>query len=324
MTEPENVIPLFRGTVDEQTAAILQPNSPMPLGKGESVLSVLAQTPSPTFLSQRLQTHLTQAEVEGAELIAANRPVPLRHYDQIAMRTYDLARQAKLIAPYLAGKEIVFVGDNDCTSLMLGLLSLKGHHGPSKMCVLDFDARILAAINDFAKRYGFGHLIETRLFNVFDAPHKDLAGQFDWFYCNPPFGAYNKGASGQLFIARGQELCAENASGCILLPYDTNTASRRWTMEGWLSTERYLIHSGWCVREKVDNVHRYHLDDDPELASSVILADAITPTVSDNAQNYVGRRVEFTEILRFYGRSVAPPYPRYIREDGSYNMNWEN
>ncbi len=281
----------------------------------------MATSPSSTdgLLQTRLRMSFSAAEREAVRLVAQNRPLPLREFDQIPMYNRDLLRQAKLIAPYLAGKTVAFVGDIDSTSLMLGMLTLCSNPSPARMVLLDFDARLLTAARKMASRYGFSRLLETRMHNFFDPVPADLIGTCDWFYTNPPFGSNNQGASAQLFIARGQELCKEEgASGCIIMPYDTN---RAWTTQTWLATQRFLVNGGWGVREKVDGMHRYHLDDDPELTSSMILVDAIMGGLLD-AASYAGRRVPFDEIPLFYGRSVQPPYPRYIREDGSFDMDW--
>lgn len=271
------------------------------------------------LLEARLRMTFSAAELEAVELVEQNRPRALRNYDQIPMYNRDLLRQAKLIGPYLAGKTVAFVGDIDSTSLMLGMLARCGNPAPARMLLLDFDARVLSAARTMASRYGFAHLLETRLHNFFDPPPADLVGRCDWFYTNPPFGSNNQGASAQLFIARGQELCkVEGASGCIIMPYHTN---RAWTMQTWLATQLFLVNGGWGVREKVDGMHRYHLDDDPTLTSSMILVDAIMGGSLD-ATSYAGRRVPFDEIPLFYGCSVQQPYPRYIREDGSFDMDW--
>ena len=38
---------------------------------------------------------------------------------------------------------------------------------------------------------------------------------------------------------------------------------------------------------------------------------------------YAGRRVLTEEIEHFYGTKVKLPYPRYVRENGEYDCNWE-
>ena len=90
-----------------------------------------------------------------------------------------------------------------------------------------------------------------------------------------------------------------------------------------LETERFQTTHGWAVREKVDRMHRYHLDDDAELTSSLVLVDRIVPCEDViKSSPLAGRRVSFDEIPSFYGRQVLPPYPRYIRENGAEDYDW--
>src|SRR5688500_3202105 len=85
----------------------------------------LAQTPLP-YLRHMLRVSVIPDEMRAAELIDNLRPQYLRNFDQIPMHSRDHVRQAKLIAPYLADQSVAFMGDSDCTSLLLGLLSKRG------------------------------------------------------------------------------------------------------------------------------------------------------------------------------------------------------
>lgn len=266
-------------------------------------------------LHERARIAPTATERRAVTLIERSRPIALRTYDQIPMRADDLLYQAKFIAPYVANKSVAFVGDYDSASALLGLLSTLGDAGPAHMLVLDFDERILAALQGVAHRHGFADRLEARLFNVFDPVPPDLAGRYDWFYTNPPYGSRNNGASGRLFIARGCEITHGDASGCIILPDDP---ARPWSRQAMLATQRFLITHDWVVREKFDAMHRYHLDDDRDLSSSLLLIDHVAAAARDGSDiPYAGRRVAATEVPYFYGRAVAPPYPRYIDREGN-------
>lgn len=259
-------------------------------------------------------------ELRAVKLVEENRPPALRSYDQIPMKSTDLLRQAKLIGPYIKDKSVAFMGDADCASLLLGLLNT--HGAPSRMTLLDFDERLLEVAYNFAYHHGFGDLLYTRLYNVSDAIPISLLQGHDWFYTNPPYGSNNAGASARLFIARGLELTKPGGKGCIILPYDEE---RAWTREAMLSTQDFLIAQGWAVSEKLNQQHRYILDDDEHLSSSILLVDDIENCAKNTDSNpYWGRRVDLTEIPYFYGRSTEPPYPRYIRKDGSWDEDWSN
>jgi hypothetical protein len=61
-------------------------------------------------------------------------------------------------------------------------------------------------------------------------------------------------------------------------------------------------------------MHRYHLDDDQNLMSSLLIAEREHADTS--MMPWSGRYVQHTEIPHFYGKSVLPPYPQFIAEDG--------
>ncbi len=273
-----------------------------------------------TFQSfkDRLHTMITQVDLRAAQLVEHARPTALRIYDQIPMKSRDLVRQVKLVAPYLAGKSIVFMGDYDSTSLIIGLLaSWKSIRAPAYMLLLDFDERLLRVARNMAERYGFRGLLDVRLYNAFDPVPLELIGKFDWFYTNPPYGCHNLGESARLFITRGCELVSQDgASGCIILPDD---GLRPWTRAAMYATQRFLCEHGWTIDEKINKLHQYHLDDDHELASSVILIKRDNRFHSNIfcAMPYAGRKVDFDEIPCFYGRNVPTPYPQYILDDNN-------
>lgn len=256
---------------------------------------------------------VTPAEIELLSALERNRPEALRDFDQIPMLGTDLLCQIKLIAPLLANKSVAFVGDHDGSSLLLGLLSSKGFvQAPARMTLLDFDERLLAKARGLAKEYGFHDLLETRPYNVFHPEPTDLKGQFDAFYTNPPYGASNGGESARLFIVRGCNLThPEAATGYMLLPSD---AKRPWTQRAMYLTQYFFIAHGWRIMTQLPNMHRYHLDDDKTLTSSLLITER--EFVDTPELPWTGRYVNHSEIPNFYGKSVLPPYPHFISEDG--------
>lgn len=275
----------------------------IPTGQGKP-LSREPQTLDPDFALDRLL----------AQCVAHSRPTPLRAFDQIPMWSEDLARQGRRVAPLLSEQRVVFVGDMDGTASFLGLLAAAGGPAPAKLLVLDFDARVLESARLLAHRYHFTHLLETRMYNCFDPPPVDLLGEFDWFYVNPPYGSRNNGASAHLFITRGCELVrSEGGAGCLILPDDL---IRPWTRQAMTATQKLLHNHGWAIRAKTDHLHHYHLDDDPDLTSSLIIVNRVDGGL-ERPMPFAGRAVGSDEIPNFYGRTTQPPYPRFIRRDGT-------
>ena len=267
-------------------------------------------------LKDSIFARVSEEELELLSILEANRPEPLRAFDQIPMQGADLLFQVKMVAPQLAGKDVVFVGDYDSSSLLLGLLSSRGFvEAPSRMTLVDFDERLLESARKLAKAYNFGHLFEARLYNVFDPVPKDLERRFDAFYTNPPYGASNMGESTRLFINRGCDFVKdEQATGYVIMPSDKE---RFWTREAMYHTQHFLVSHGWRVDTLINEMHGYHLDDDQSLMSSLLIAEK-EAAYSRFAQvmPYTGRTVDQREIKHFYGKLVLPNYPHYINEDG--------
>lgn len=275
-------------------------------------------------VSLQYSTNFTVAERWAVRLIERVRPSSLRAFDQIPMRQNHLLQQVKFMAPRLAGKSVAFMGDHDSASLLLGLLGVLGRSSlPKNMLLLDFDERLLVTAQKVAKKFQFDHILECRLYNVFDPIPEDLVGVFDWFYTNPPYGCRNEGESARLFVTRCCRLAKNNNSrGCIILPDDDE---REWTRVAMLATQRFLCQHNWAVDEKISQFHKYHLDDDRELTSSLLLVKCgLEANNLSELMPYARRAVHYDEIEHFYGESVRAPYPHYIRHDGSYDFDWYN
>ncbi len=89
------------------------------------------------------------------------------------------------------------------------------------------------------------------------------------------------------------------------------------------ATQQFLCNHGWIVTEKLNELHRYHLDDDIHLTSAMMMISQLSQTTEPIAPMlYAGRRVDANEIPYFYGRNVTLPYPRYIRKDSSRDYHW--
>lgn len=248
-----------------------------------------------------------------AEIVARARPAPRREFDQIPMRTRDLAKQIELIAPVIANKRVSFIGDMDGSASLLGLLGVHGHPSPSELLILDFDVRVLETAISLAERFGFSSRLRVTHYNCFEPLPPEIVGTSDWFYTNPPYGSRNVGASVRLFVNRGCETVnPSKGAGCIIIPDDD---TRPWTKSAARATTKFLHDYGWRTQREPRILHRYHLDDDPELVSSLLLVNRIGPP--SGAMPFSGRHVEPNELPFFYGRSTPLPFPKYIAHDGS-------
>jgi N4-bis(aminopropyl)spermidine synthase len=240
--------------------------------------------------------------------VIQNRPLPLREFDQIYMKAGDMVLQTSLIAQRFADRRLVFIGDGDSICLCLAYLMHRGvlEVGPSEILLLDFDERIVKAVERFADREGIGHLITSRLYNCIDALPADLVGKYNAFYTNPPWGASNSGESVKVFAERGMEACGVDSVGAIVIADDSKVD---WSCRVLAETQKFALLNGYYVQEMQTSLHEYHLDDAPDLRSCNLFLrshpDRTIPTGSSQLQS---RRLE-----DFYGRSQNLRV-QYVRE----------
>jgi N4-bis(aminopropyl)spermidine synthase len=240
--------------------------------------------------------------------VIQNRPLPLREFDQIYMKAGDMVLQTSLIAQRFAGRRLMFMGDGDSICLCLAYLMHREvlDSGPSEILLLDFDERIVKAVERFADREQIGHLIQARLYNAIDALPTDLIAKYNAFYTNPPWGASNSGESVKVFAERAMEACGEDSVGVVVIADDSKID---WSRRVLAETQDFALKNGWYVQEMQTNLHEYHLDDAPDLRSCNMFfrshPDRVTPTKS--------YPLHASRLEDFYGRSQDLRV-RYVRE----------
>lgn len=262
--------------------------------------------------------------------VIQNRPLPLREFDQIYMKAGDMVLQTSLIAQRFDGRRLVFMGDGDSISLCLAYLMHREvlNVGPSEILVLDFDERMVKAVERFADREGITDRIRSRLYNCIDGLPHDLIGQYNAFYTNPPWGASNDGESVKVFAQRGMEACGPDSVGVIVIADDPKVP---WSQRVLVETQRFALASGFYVQEMQTNLHEYHLDDAPDLRSCNLFLrsspDRVCPKTScalhdDQLEHFYGRhqslRVQHVrETSRVdYGKAPAGTYTlEFLEED---------
>lgn len=256
--------------------------------------------------------------------VIQNRPLALREFDQIYMKAGDMVLQTSLVAQRFAGRRLVFMGDGDAISLCLAYLVHREvlEDGPEEILVLDFDERIVNAVERFADREGISGRIRSRLYNCIDPLPEDLLGKFGAFYTNPPWGASNNGESVKVFAERGMEACGADSVGVVVIADDSTVP---WSQRVLAQTQRFALEHGFFVQEMQTNLHEYHLDDTPDLRSCNLFFRS-HPDRETPAKSYAlfEKRLE-----DFYGKSQNLRV-KYVREtarvdygkapDGSYSL----
>ena len=246
--------------------------------------------------------------VNAVSDVIQNRPLPLREFDQIYMKAGDMVMQSEYIARRFDGKDLLFVGDGDAISLCIAYMKARSvfTYGPARIQLIDFDERIVNAVNRFADQERIGELISARLYNCIDALPADLMGQFDAFYTNPPWGASNDGESVKVFTERGIEGLRSTGEGVIVIADDPKVD---WTGHVLRETQSFAMSKNFYVQEMQSQVHLYHLDDAPDLRSCnlFIRACAGRSTVAKSYELH-GARLE-----NFYGKAQQLRV-KYVRE----------
>ncbi len=246
--------------------------------------------------------------VNAVSDVIQNRPLPLREFDQIYMKAGDMVMQAEYMARRFDGKDLLFVGDGDAISLCIAYLQNRQcfSYGPKRIQLIDFDERIVKAVERFADQERIGNVISARLYNCIDALPDDLMGQFDAFYTNPPWGASNDGESVKVFAERGIEALRQDGQGVIVIADDPNVD---WSRHVLRETQQFLAAKGFYVQEMQSQVHLYHLDDAPDLRScNMFFRSVPNRTVAEKSYQLHGSRLE-----NFYGRDQKLRV-RYVRE----------
>jgi len=253
-----------------------------------------------------------RAAINAISDVVQNRPLPLREFDQIYMKTADMAMMAVFVAERFADQHIAFIGDGDAIALsVMHLLEQKlVKAGPKSIVVLDFDERIVNSITRFADKYQLSDRISAVLYNVYDPLPNQIVGSKDGFYTNPPWGQSNGGESVIAFMERGIEACVAGGHGAVVIADDPNA---EWTYDVLLAVQRAAVREGFIVKEMVPEWHFYHLDDAPDLRSCAIVIKDVERKMRTS------RGLTLARAKTFYGRE-SPLKFRYVRERET--LNW--
>lgn len=259
-------------------------------------------------------------EFDISGIVSNCKPEAKRIYDQIYMMSNDMMLQAKLSAPYMFDKKVAFLGDGDGMGLLFALLMKnKLINKFESIDVFDFDIRLLNGFRSVIKQYKLDEVLPINCieYNVIDIIPDRYRKQYDYFYINPPYGSKNKGDSCIAWLYRCITLCKDICSGCIILPYDKNID---WTVENMSNIQKFLLEHNFVIRDMVSNMHRYHLQDAPDLQSATIFVDK----VQSIKEEYLDELLPIKLIKNLYGdvRSI----PKYIKDDntklGSDDFSW--
>ncbi|MEM2273428.1 MAG: bis-aminopropyl spermidine synthase family protein [Candidatus Bathyarchaeia archaeon] len=174
--------------------------------------------------------------------IVRDRPQPDASFFQGYMREHDVISRVALMHYYndLTDKSFILIGDDDLLSVALALTGL-----PSKILVLDIDARLGEYLSKVRGKYGLN--IEFQQYNVSDPLPKDLVGKFDVFSSEPL-----ETLSGlKSFLSRGIACLNEDGVGYVGL--STAEASPK----KWKSVELMLLKMNCVITDIIKDFSKY-------------------------------------------------------------------
>lgn len=247
-----------------------------------------------------------RAAINAISDVVQNRPLPIRNFDQIYMKTGDMVLQSEFVARWADGKKLAFIGDGDAISICVAYLHARRivGYGPSEITVFDFDECICSAVERFGDRERL-ELLHSRLYNCLEAFPGPT--DFDCFYTNPPWGASNGGESVCVFMQRGMEAVNYAGEGLVVI---ADNDELEWPKVVLARTQHFAVNSGFYVQKMMPRMHSYHLDDTPELRSCNVLFRALP---GNKAPALINRITEAKRLENFYGRDNIPKV-KYVRE----------
>jgi len=246
-----------------------------------------------------------------ANQVVLSRPKARWRYDQVFMNNESMVYQAQMFYKYLSDKNVVFLGDGDGASIHYGLLLKNELVGSIKqITVLDFDERILNYHKKLYDNNNLSDLYELNLvkYNVINPIPAELKEKFDFFYINPPYGAFNNGKSIIAWLHRCLDLCSQNSMGCIVIPYDINF---QWSIDNMKYIEEFLKCKNFEIVDKKINIHDYDFGGTSNLKSSTYIVKKIADSYSEYTNMYLPK--DFTENLYRKPRDI----PKYIIDDNT-------
>lgn len=224
------------------------------------------------------QINIDYADLE-AELdeIIAERPDQSREYDQFHATKETVLKRVKQLNENhdLRGKDIVFLGDDDFTSVAISLLNVA-----NSITVFEIDKRIISSITKLSGKYKVKiNIINTDLINRPDSNQLNLA---DVVFTDPPYT--KEGVS--LFLSRAiQSLKFKNKNGRIYFCYGNSDLSK----EKFVAIQKVISESGLMIQTVIDKFNKYMGADSIGNSSSLYICETTPKTLPLIKGKYNGK-----------------------------------
>lgn len=138
------------------------------------------------------------------------RPTPLPQLDQAHATPETALRRALYMLEEgdLAGRSVLFLGDDDLTSVAAALLGVA-----RRLTVVDVDERLLDTIREISEKGGFG--IQCVHHNLRNPLPESLVGEYDTFFTDPPYTPPGL----RLFLSRGVQALRRRKTASVYLAF---------------------------------------------------------------------------------------------------------
>jgi len=199
------------------------------------------------------------------------RPSQNRKYDQFTATPETTALRTGLLnfLGDIRGKRLLFLGDDDFTSVGVASLGLASH-----IEVLDVDKRILNSIKSIAEAERF--TITTTSSDLRQRLPSRLLGKFDLVFTDPPYTTSGMG----LFVSRAiQALDPDNHASRIYACYGNSDRAR----ERYLPIQELFTDLGLMMRWIFDGFNRYVGVESIGNSSTLFILD-VTPKTKPQAK----------------------------------------
>lgn len=194
------------------------------------------------------------------------RPKPDRRLDQFTSTPETTALRVGLMDFFadIRGKRLLFLGDNDLTSVAVSVFGSAETVG-----VLDIDMRVLSTIEDICKAEGFS--IGAEEYDARQPLPSTQRGRYDVVFTDPPFTPEGI----LLFVSRAIEaLDPKNLAGRIYLSYGNSDRAK----ERVLLIQEVLTDAGLMIRWVFDKFNRYEGAESIGSAGSLYVCDRTPKT----------------------------------------------
>ncbi len=198
--------------------------------------------------SESVEKHQVFSQIlSEVEEVSKNRTPALRNLDQFLATAETVAKRAAVLRSELDldGKRILFLGDDDLTSLACSAATAK----MSRCQVLDIDSRITQLVHKLGieKKYK----IEADICDFRSPLPKRYQDTFDVVFADPPYTP----AGVEVFLSRAVEaLDPKNLAGRIYLCYGNSDRAK----ERLLHVQKVIDKLGLLIRTVFDKFNYYH------------------------------------------------------------------